>query len=561
MEEGLRPKPKTLHEAAATGDVGACHRMLQNGADVDLRNEDRQTPLYRAAMNGRVDVMRLLIDNGANVNAVNKSGRSVLSRAASSGNSEAVKLLLARGANADDGDALCLAAELGHEEILKTLLAGGCPHTALSKEGQSALHRAVVCGRLEVARVLVRAGALRVTTPLHEAARHGNIALLQLLVEGGADPAAKDPNGRTALDLAKQYKHTDATLFLQNGKGALTDRRRKEQETELARQFELEQIAKSYPKVKQVAEQLALENRTLTETAAAATRAAQHLTRLTVVLQKTLAMQAARARPAAIAGDKSSSLSSAQEVSSLQPSDTVSTTAALQTQLQVPSTHFLPFTAPAMSTAAAPATATPLTPAPATALAPAPDTTTITTTSNPTAPPAAAPSPLPQPMSLNATTPSTTLDVNALSSLLDPTTAELVQALVALPALESEVALRAQYDCVTRCDALVSGLDAEQESLRTACIAALQGDTRAGLTAATGTTLSVSTATAASETSASAGLGVGLGVSVGVGVGGCACRHGEGVDGSEEGRASITGSFDDIDLWRSIMRAGPSAGL
>jgi hypothetical protein len=44
--ESLTARPRTLHEAASAGDVGACYEMLKNGADVDLRNEVYRCPIF-----------------------------------------------------------------------------------------------------------------------------------------------------------------------------------------------------------------------------------------------------------------------------------------------------------------------------------------------------------------------------------------------------------------------------------------------------------------------------------------------------------------------------------
>ena len=82
-------------------------RALDNGADVNAKNDDGDTPLHRAAYNNAAEVAKLLIDKGAEVNAKNKiSGGRLCMRAANYKAAEVAKLLIDKGAevNAKDKD-------------------------------------------------------------------------------------------------------------------------------------------------------------------------------------------------------------------------------------------------------------------------------------------------------------------------------------------------------------------------------------------------------------------------------------------------------------------------
>src|SRR5262249_44467258 len=55
-------------------------------------------------------------------------------------------------------------------------------------------------------------------TPLHYAARYGNVELAKLLLEAKADPTAKEFHEKTPLDLAKERKHQDIVKLLESAK-------------------------------------------------------------------------------------------------------------------------------------------------------------------------------------------------------------------------------------------------------------------------------------------------------------------------------------------------------
>jgi ankyrin repeat protein len=74
--------------------------------------------------------------------------------------------------------------------------------------GWSPLHEACNHGHYNVALTLVKAGAnlnakgLDDDTPLHDAAIVGNLKLVKMLVERGADPCFKNRKGRAPYDVA-----------------------------------------------------------------------------------------------------------------------------------------------------------------------------------------------------------------------------------------------------------------------------------------------------------------------------------------------------------------------
>lgn len=91
---------------------------------------------------------------------------------------------------------------------------------AVTKDGTTALHVATDLDDLELATLLVRAGAnvkaanRYGVTPIYSAAVHGNAAMLRLLLDAGADANAPLPEGETPLMTASRTGKVDAMRVL-----------------------------------------------------------------------------------------------------------------------------------------------------------------------------------------------------------------------------------------------------------------------------------------------------------------------------------------------------------
>jgi hypothetical protein len=67
--------------------------LLEHGADVNVRDNCRETPLHVAARYGRVEFVRVLLEHGADVGAVGEDGKTALQVASNEGHDEVMKLL------------------------------------------------------------------------------------------------------------------------------------------------------------------------------------------------------------------------------------------------------------------------------------------------------------------------------------------------------------------------------------------------------------------------------------------------------------------------------------
>lgn len=167
--------------AAQTGDSDTIKEMMDlSSAHCSRSQPDSNTQLHKSAMliaasSGRENVVKMLLDLGTDVNTSCPLGWTSLHLAAKEGHANIVRLVLQRGANASAKATLhedppgtmkhltplMLAAQNGHTEIAKLILDGGGKVTinAQEKNGDTALIHATRCGNLDLVKLLAENGA------------------------------------------------------------------------------------------------------------------------------------------------------------------------------------------------------------------------------------------------------------------------------------------------------------------------------------------------------------------------------------------------------------------
>jgi uncharacterized protein len=192
-----------LLAAAQQGDLAKAKKLLAAGANVNARDPYGRTAVHIATHARQRELIRVLAQAGADLELLENDRYDAVTIAAVADDEESLRVLLGLGASAKlttsryDGTALIAAAHLGHDGVVKQLIAAGAPLDHVNNLHWTALIEAIVLGNggprhQEVVRALLAAGAsTRLTdregnTPLALAKARGYSAMVTLLAQAGA---------------------------------------------------------------------------------------------------------------------------------------------------------------------------------------------------------------------------------------------------------------------------------------------------------------------------------------------------------------------------------------
>ncbi|MCP4602721.1 MAG: hypothetical protein GY847_19765 [Proteobacteria bacterium] len=218
-----------LYQAIKGYQIGVIKNLLSAGAD--LRVGDGNPLLADAIDRNQTDVAKLLVLAGADVGEYahgakifDKFGGGILPLhlAAKSENEDLVRFLIEKGATYKPNELLKYAADGGLEKTVELAIAQGADINSKDHHGWTPLHYAARSGNVNVAELLIANGSrVEVTagteelTPLHLAASNNNEEAISLLVANGANIHATCKDNRdTPLHKAAQKGFADAVKIL-----------------------------------------------------------------------------------------------------------------------------------------------------------------------------------------------------------------------------------------------------------------------------------------------------------------------------------------------------------
>lgn len=197
-EQVLQDKDYVL-ELVRTQDTETLAYLLSKGLSIESRvlvYGEMVTLLNAAVIINSQKMTSFILQAGGDPNARNSSGQPLYLDAFTFGDLEVIKALYNNGADVND-----ITGEGIHKKV--------------------PLLEALSNGKVQVAKILIDKGAdisevdhMWKDSPLHLAARLGDVSLLELIIAKGGDVHQLNEGRHAALDVAIKYEHADAEKYL-----------------------------------------------------------------------------------------------------------------------------------------------------------------------------------------------------------------------------------------------------------------------------------------------------------------------------------------------------------
>ena len=192
-----------LHAAAHRGDVAGIDKIASASrdmkAELNAHDGNGRTPLHVATFARQSGAIRALVRAGASIDLLDRDIYDGITIAAVADDEETLRTLLALGASAKqvtsryDGTALIAAAHLGHDGVVRQLIAAGAPLDHVNNLHWTAVIESVVLGN---------------GGPRHQ-------ATLKALIDAGANLQLADRQGNTPLQLARSRGYGEMVKLLE----------------------------------------------------------------------------------------------------------------------------------------------------------------------------------------------------------------------------------------------------------------------------------------------------------------------------------------------------------
>jgi ankyrin repeat protein len=262
-----------LFEAVGNADLPMIQLLLDAKAHINHKaNYSGDTALIYAAANGKADVVKLLLENGADLTIKNKKGSTAMDIALANGDMKIAAILRSQGAPMQPTAAMPSMDAIfnkGYDGVKQWLNHGGDPNAVISppdtwppvrllgffidfrgvpqiqrvkilellisrgadvKQVEGAMTSAVYAGQsVPFLQILLKHGANpnesgynNGATPLIAAAANGTLEQVTFLLKAGARPDIRMNSGQTALDVAREANRPNIVAALRKAMAAAT---------------------------------------------------------------------------------------------------------------------------------------------------------------------------------------------------------------------------------------------------------------------------------------------------------------------------------------------------
>lgn len=205
--------------------IGRRHLLLSSAlaATLPLARAGSYDDFFRAVKRDDAREIDELLRRGFDANTIDPSGRTGLFIALQEGSLHAAEALIAwpktnvEWRSPKDESPLMIAAFKGYKDIVRKLIARDAD---VNKPGWAPLHYAATHGDVEIIQILLDESAYidaespNKTTPLMMAAMYGSTEAVRALLDAGADPTLRNELGMSAVDFAQRGKRPDAARII-----------------------------------------------------------------------------------------------------------------------------------------------------------------------------------------------------------------------------------------------------------------------------------------------------------------------------------------------------------
>jgi ankyrin repeat protein len=233
-----------LFDAVREGNIARLAKLINSGCDANAKDEEGVSLLTLAASLGYLEIVRLLVDAGADVNQINRYAQTVddynpLSAAASKGNRDIIDFLspkiepklkkksleIALFQAIEEEDVEAIEELVNIYKVDVNIYRPG----VWSNHGWSILMDAADAGNLAVVKILLESGADpnyvegdEGKTPIMCAIASQNLELVRCLLEAGANVNTPNTNGKTPLMKAAELGNAQiCEVLLEAGANAI----------------------------------------------------------------------------------------------------------------------------------------------------------------------------------------------------------------------------------------------------------------------------------------------------------------------------------------------------